>query len=171
MEFKKIELQKEKGIYLLTEEAVEIIKNATSLIASFKSKNGQRIETECWLRAWTTTPIFSTSHDIGFDMPINIRSPRDNMEWEFKASANMAPSREIRHALPELIQPGAAIYFLLRPDVATPILHEKGLVEDIIHWEVDDSKKVVAGIFYKRICEPDAVHRLIKQTRIPQHLI
>jgi hypothetical protein len=170
MDISKIELQKENGIYLLTKEAVDIIKNARSLVISYKTINRQRIESDCWLRAWTRSDVFGVSVEIGFDMPINVRAQNDLVDLEFKACVYTIPSYQAKHPILELVKVRTALYFRAKADATTGLLNERGLVEDIIHWQVDNGKKMIEGMFDKHICEPNSSHRLIKQTMLAQPL-
>lgn len=161
-----LELPQEGGKYILTKEVIEKIKLANSICVSFYTRNGQPVEEKCWWRIWIKGKIAEVEVEVGFQMPVNITSYKNQQaDWEFLALEYTAVSYETRHAMLGLMKPGAAICFRPCPDMhTTGLLMKNGLVHDKLFWQVEIGPLTYEGIFSEHISTPNCPHRLIKKT-------
>lgn len=165
---KKIELPQENGVYILTAEAVKIIRKAKDLHVNFELINRERVEENCWLRAGIKQKLGREQVIIAFEMPINICGINWHFaDWKFTSLEDVRIGvREDLHPILGLVKKGAAIYFEPYPGAhTTDLLAKHNLIGDALFWEMKVGTKRYQGLFTSRISEQYSSYKLIKNTK------
>jgi hypothetical protein len=166
-----VKLPLEKDKYVMTQEAVDIIKQASYFHACFEIRNRERVERNCWLQVGVPQMVAKRKVEVVFEMPINVcRISTYEYDWKFFSRAEHIGNRRELHPIQGLIRKGSILEFEPYEGAhTTNQLKAANLVGDVVYWNLLVGKDQYRNIFETRISVPDSTIRLVQRT--PNNLI
>ena len=149
----KIELPFEGGYYILTKEAVAVIKKASYFHLNFETKNGRRVKNQCWLRMGNKVFIrgINKKAELHYQMPINLFFNEDKLDWSISYKKYTQEEDGIKDPLQALAKKDAYIRFIPIDDIGRRELAKIGFVEDLIFWQLHFKRKIIESVFAKEV--------------------
>ena len=135
----------DNGRYILTREAVSLIKNADQLIAKYTTRDAA----SCSFRIIIKRTIEGEHIGWCYDLPINVSGPYQNSDMRFKAVIYTKKHINCFHPVQALVKKGYILSFEPSPEeFTTEFLNENDIKGEAILFRIETpSKKIVIGHF------------------------
>jgi hypothetical protein len=169
MSIKKITLPLEKNKYVLTKEAVQVLRQASYIQVSFEMKNNQRVERNCWMCVGVKVKVGSLEAETVFEMPINIFGAHSlSGDWSFCHKEEISATYAL-HPLQRLAKEGAILEFEPGEDnLSTIQLQGLDMAGDALYWNLKTGKDRIRNYFATSVTSYDSLGRLIQRpNRLP----
>lgn len=145
------------GLYIMTKDAVNIIRKAVKLTVSYNKD----IKSETYLEATVSSKAGNSTIEAQIRMPLNWSSLIPVNRFKATVSTNV-----YKNPIQAILKEDQNIVFRAYPDgLSNEILSQyKNLVFDVIYWGVSSSKREeeTSGIFAFKFTTKDSIHRMIQ---------